>query len=69
MAHVDTFKLIKIGELAKRLNMPVTTIRTWADTGMFPTRVRSAHGTRWFDYDEVVDSLDSRKRAMSERRI
>lgn len=42
------FDLVKIGELAKVLGKPVTTLRYQADSGLIPVRMVSAKGTRWF---------------------
>ena len=56
--HPDGFNLIKIGELARYLGRPISTVRYWANTGFIPTRLTSARGTRHFDLQEVVDSLN-----------
>jgi|688.fasta_scaffold432517_1 hypothetical protein len=63
--------LIKIGELAKRLQVSTLTIRNWMDSGKIPRSAyisvpsndRSVHR---FDYDKVVshfsaDNVEKRK--------
>jgi DNA-binding transcriptional MerR regulator len=41
--------LLSIGELARRVGLPVRTIRFWSDTGMVPPAARTGSGRRLYD--------------------
>jgi DNA-binding transcriptional MerR regulator len=47
-------ELFTIGEVARRTELSVRTVRFYADTGLIPTRERSGSGHRMFDADAVA---------------
>jgi DNA-binding transcriptional MerR regulator len=45
----DDGPLLSIGELAKRVRLPVRTIRFWSDAGVLPPTARTGGGRRLYD--------------------
>jgi endonuclease V-like protein UPF0215 family len=60
MPHPAGFNLVKIGEIAKLLGKPVTTVRGYTNSGLIPVAQTSASGTRWYDPQAVIDSVNGR---------
>lgn len=61
---MSTSNLIKIGELADRLQVSTVTIRNWMDSGVIPKSSYIAipgdsRTTYRFDYDKVRDHLSA----------
>lgn len=48
----DSERLLRIGEAAKRLGVPASTLRGWADRGLI-VAVRTPTGHRRFDPTEI----------------
>lgn len=44
---------LKIGELARKLGVPVTTIRYYTDIGLLPVVAETQGGYRLYDQDQV----------------
>ena len=57
---------LKIGELAKKLGVPVTTIRYYTDIGLLPVIAETIGGYRLYDQEEASGRF-SRVRQISER--
>ena len=45
---------LKIGELAKKLGVPITTIRYYTDIGLLPVIAETASGYRLYDQNTVT---------------
>lgn len=50
----DRTELFTIGQLARRTNLPVRTIRFWSDSGVIPPTGRSTGGYRLYDAGAVA---------------
>jgi DNA-binding transcriptional MerR regulator len=48
---------LRMGELAKRLGLPVTTLRHYTDIGLLPVAAETEAGYRLFDYKIVEERI------------
>ncbi len=48
---------LKIGELAKKLNVPITTVRYYTDIGLLPVIAETLGGYRLYDQHEATMRL------------
>lgn len=46
-------RLLKIGEIAKLLDLPISTIRFYSDLGLLEVEARTAGGFRLYDFDKT----------------
>ena len=51
---MTTEPLFTIGQLSRRVGVPVKTIRYWSDEGVLPVARRSAAGYRLYDLQAVA---------------
>ena len=48
---------LKIGELARKLGLPVTTIRHYSEIGLLPVTAETRGGYRLFDIEQAVSRI------------
>lgn len=54
---------VKIGDVSKATGFKVATIRDWANKGHIPVAFTSLAGTRMFDLQQVLEIMETWKKA------